>query len=224
MTAKRVTAAIEESVVNGWRTAGIVLGERGPASCQDRAALMPVDGGLVVVVADGAGGVVGGSFAAEAVIAAVSAASEAHTHEFWTPAFWVEVLQDADVALASKGVGGESTAVVVALGQDIVGASVGDSVAWIVGSSGLVDLTAQQKRKPLMGSGSAVPAGFGSLAGTDAVVVASDGFAKYGARSRISAAMTNRGPVQTVEALADLARMRSSALQDDLALIVSCRA
>jgi serine/threonine protein phosphatase PrpC len=223
MTVKRVTAAIEESVVNGWRVAGIVLGERGPARCQDRAALISVDGGLVVVVADGAGGVAGGSSAAEAVITAVSAAVEVHTHEFWTPAFWVEVLQDADVAMASKGVGGESTAVVVALGQDIVGASVGDSVAWIVGSSGLVDLTAQQKRRPLMGSGSAVPTAFGSLAGADAVVVASDGFAKYAARARISAAATNREPVQAVEALVDLARTRSGALQDDLALIFSWR-
>jgi serine/threonine protein phosphatase PrpC len=147
MMVKRLSVDIQESVVDGWRAAGIVLGERGPARCQDRAALIDVDGGLVVVVADGAGGVAGGSSAAEAMITAVSAAVDAHPRELWTPAFWAEVLHEADASMASKGAGGESTAVVVALGQDIVGASVGDSAAWILGSSGLVDLTAEQRRK-----------------------------------------------------------------------------
>jgi serine/threonine protein phosphatase PrpC len=111
---------------------------------------------------------------------------------------------------------------VVALGRTIVGASVGDSVAWILDSSGLVDLTAQQKRKPLMGSGAANPVAFSSSIGTGVVVVASDGLAKYAARARIAAAATNRDSVQAVDALVDLARTRSGALQDDLALI-SCR-
>lgn len=223
MTVKRLSADIEECTADGWRAAGIVLGERDPARCQDRAALIEVHGGLVVVVADGAGGIAGGSSAAETVISAVAAAVAAPTPELWTPAFWVEVLHEADAGMASKGVGGESTAVVVALGQEIVGASVGDSVAWLLGSSGLVDLTAQQRRKPLMGSGSAVPTAFGSIARTDAVVVASDGFSKYAARARVSVAATDREPVQAVEALVDLARTRSGALQDDLSLVFSCR-
>jgi hypothetical protein len=74
-----------------------------------------------------------------------------------------------------------------------------------------------------MGSGSAVPTAFGGLAGTDAVVVASDGFAKYAAGARISATAANREPIQAVEALVQLARTRSGALQDDLALVFSCR-
>jgi hypothetical protein len=46
---------------------------------------------------------------------------------------------------------------------------------------------------------------------------------KYAARTRISTAGSNSDPVQAVEALVDLARTRSGVLQDDLALVFSCR-
>jgi hypothetical protein len=70
-----VTDSPSESLVNGWRLVGVVLGERSAASCQDRASFFPSEGGLVIVVADGVGGVAGGSQAADSVVAAVAAAS-----------------------------------------------------------------------------------------------------------------------------------------------------
>jgi hypothetical protein len=42
-----------------------------------------------------------------------------------------------------------------------VGASVGDSSAWLISPAGEVtDLTAQQRRRPLLGSGEALPVQF----------------------------------------------------------------
>ena len=59
--------------------------------------------------------------------------------------------------------GGQTTGVVAFVRSDgsISGASVGDSVAWLISPAGeLTDLTAYQRRKPLLGSGEALPVVF----------------------------------------------------------------
>ena len=208
--------------VNGWRVAGVVLGERNVASCQDRAAFVPIEGGLVVTVADGAGGRGGGAEAANAVVSEVGAASLAAPGDLWRADYWVEVLRRVDTKIAAAHHGGESTAVVLALGRQIVGASVGDSAAWLLGPSGIVDLTGGQHRRPMIGSGSAAIAPVVGEVDSSPVLVASDGFMKYASRTRVAATRIDSNLSGAVSGLVDVVRLRSGALQDDVTVVL-CR-
>ena len=197
-------------------TAKIVL--TGTAG-QDRADVIPIDKGIVLVVADGAGGMGGGAEAAEHVIEAVR-------HTFTTSLSVgdaVHVLRAVDRDLASKG-GGQTTAVVVMVSPLLIlGASVGDSGAWLVRERGVIDLTRNQTRKPLLGSGSAVPVSFRrdeALDGT--LIVASDGLFKYGKSERLCEAARNPQLEIVPASLVDAVRLPSGNLQDDVA-IIACR-
>jgi serine/threonine protein phosphatase PrpC len=124
-----ITDQVTEEFSSGLHAAGLVIGERGAEACQDRASIVPVDDGLVLVLADGAGGLGGGAQAAEAVITAVTSACGSGSSNVWTAHFWVDVLSAVDTQLAASAQRGESTAVVCAVGREkIVGACVGDSV------------------------------------------------------------------------------------------------
>jgi len=96
---------------------------------------------------------------------------------------WEAKLREIDCRI---GVG-QSTAVVVDLRADAIsGASVGDSRAWIIHDCELIDLTTNQIRKPLLGSGEAQPVSFsfGPLIGT--LIVATDGFCNYVKRDQLT--------------------------------------
>src|SRR5205807_2314325 len=83
---------------------------------------------------------------------------------------------DGECALAIAGI--ES--------RDVTGASVGDCCVWLAMDDGIQDITESQVRKPLLGSGHAVPIGFATpLTGT--LLLASDGLWKYVQRKRIAA-------------------------------------
>jgi hypothetical protein len=75
---------------------------------------------------------------------------------------WFEALLEFDDDLSARRSGSETTAVVAVIEHyRICGASVGDSVAWLISPAGeLTDLTAHQRRKPLLGSGEALPVVF----------------------------------------------------------------
>src|SRR5262249_39798501 len=87
--------------------------------CEDRVTVLEFDDGVVLAVADGAGGIGAGDQAAETVIQEITAlASLGHDQ-----AAWCRILRQIDCRV---GVG-ESTCVVAACSpQGIVGASVGD--------------------------------------------------------------------------------------------------
>jgi hypothetical protein len=128
---------------------------------------------------------------------------------------------DAKVAAAHHG--GESTAVVLALGRQIVGASVGDSAAWRLGPSGIVDLTSGQHRRPMIGSGCAAIAPVVGQVDSSPVLVASDGFAKYASRARVAAIRIDGNLAGAVSGLMDMVRLRSGALQDDVSVVLCQR-
>jgi serine/threonine protein phosphatase PrpC len=209
-----------ERLVNGWRVAGAVVGES--RTCQDRASALPIEGGVVVVVADGAGGRGGGAQAAEAVIEAVARAVLAPV-DFWRADTWVEVLRRADAEVAAAGHGGESTAVVLAIGQTVAGASVGDSAAWFFEPSGAIELTRGQQRRPMIGSGAAAVTPIAGHARGGTLLLASDGFAKYAPAGKAAAVAMGPDLVRAVEGLIDLVRLRSGGLQDDVSVVL-CRA
>ena len=187
----------------------VAAGRRG----QDRAAAVPWHGGHLFVLADGAGGSGGGAAAAEAVIATAERFAQA------TELDPVHLLETLDHHLGSIG---QSTAVVVLVSEgQIWGASVGDSSAWLLSKNSLLDLTAGQRRKPLLGSGGAMPVAFGPYPWVPRLLLGSDGLFKYVPHERIRQLATASPVESAAAALIDAARLPSGALQDDVALILA---
>jgi PPM family protein phosphatase len=185
---------------------------------EDRIAVERGAAGLLVVVADGAGGTAGGAEAAQAVCDAVVEAFRARSSG---GAAWDGFLRLVDATLAKADHGGFSTAVVVEIvdGQ-VAGASVGDSGAWLVAPDGIVDLTERQVHKPLLGSGAARPVAFGPVSLRGRVLVGTDGLFKYASRARIASATVEGTAEAAVAALVDAVRLRNGTLQDDVAVVV----
>ena len=107
------------------------------------------------------------------------------------------------------------------------GASVGDSGAWLVSDSEVTDLTADQVRKPLLGSGVARPCAFDCEYAGQAVLVATDGLFDYASRSAVvnplRGALRSRDFGPAAPALIDAARLPNGELQDDIAVVVAGR-
>jgi hypothetical protein len=185
---------------------------------EDRAWAIEAPWGLLVGVADGAGGMTGGAAAADLVERAAREALRTADPE--DPSAWERLLLDVDRRIVAAGAG-QTTAVLVAVTPTRwCGASVGDSVAWGLAPDGpIADLTDRQRRKPLLGSGEAVPVGF-SAAARGRLLVATDGLAKYAPMGRIAAAAVS-APLERVGAeLVDLVRLPRGTLQDDVAVVV----
>ena len=186
---------------------------------EDRLLLREHGDGVVVLVADGAGGISGGAEAAALVVATVEVALADPAFDPWRAVSWTELLARADLLIADDHQAGETTAVVVAVSaRGVVGASSGDSGAWIVQEHGHDDLTARQKRKPRLGSGEAlsVPLKRPELEGT--LLVASDGLLNYARATQLCELVC--GPDLEVAAshLVEVVRLPSGELQDDVAL------
>ena len=178
----------------------------------DRVAIFAHAQGLIVVVADGAGGMGGGAQAAQSVIDAIS-------REAWNAdaSHWVRVLAKLDHEIDP----GQTTAIVACVGADfIVGASVGDSHAWWFGPQKQRCLTSEQKRKPLLGSGEALPIGFNFESRDPAtLVVASDGLWNHAPLERI-ASIASRPPVEAARALVDVVKYPNGSRPDDVCVAV----
>jgi len=182
---------------------------------QDRAIALRFTGGQLLVVADGAGGIAGGAAAAEFVLQSLQDVQDPN-------ADWSALLVGIDRQLASTARSGETTAVVAYVNTTGVrGASVGDSSAWLIHGDTFTDLTSGQSRKPLVGSGSAVPVSFASEQKFDRVLLGSDGLFKYLPAERICA-LSVLSPIDAAAAaLANAVRLPSGSLQDDVALVVA---
>jgi len=180
---------------------------------EDRLAVVRMADRTVFAVADGAGGVVAGATAAEAVCDAV-----VEQCRRGVPRSWAEWLTQLDHRMPRAGL---AAAVVVEVRHDggIVGASAGDCAAWMIADGLVTDLTASQQRKPLLGEGRAVPVDFGVDAASGMLVVATDGLWKYASRARIVRASTLRPLEGAATALVDGSRLNGS-LQDDVALAI----
>jgi serine/threonine protein phosphatase PrpC len=189
---------------------------------EDRAAIIPIPDGLVLVLADGAGGRPGGAEAADAVIRLARAAIGSIGDPL-DPSCWSALLGDIDQEIRGDPAAGETTAVVMAVTpRGLAGASVGDSGAWLIRPDGMTDLTARQERKPGLGTGvaRAVPFACRELWGT--LLVASDGLLKYTSPERICLTAQDPNLEQGVRRLVDLVRLRSGRLPDDVGVIL-CR-
>lgn len=181
---------------------------------QDRVATKRFEHGCLVVLADGAGGTAGGARAADLVVARALALSA-------PPDDCCSFLLSLDRELEQDVGCGMTTVVLAFVARSVHGASVGDSEAWLVMDSDVIDLTAAQARKPLLGSGRAEPARFGPVRFQGRLLLGSDGLYKYVAPARI-AEIVRSGPVEhAAQCLLDAARLRDGSLHDDVSLVVA---
>ena len=173
----------------------------------------------MVCVADGTGGVSGAAIAAEMFIAGVKRAIDAGMDDLDDRATWVGLLRALDEEIARDPVAGETTGIaLVVSAASVVGASVGDSEAWLF-TDGSLELTGNQNRKPRLGTGRARPKPF-EAPGRGTLVVATDGLFHNATIDDIRAVARHDSP-GTADALAKLpAGAGSRALPDDVAVVV----
>ncbi len=93
-------------------TASKIVAHRGAG--EDRAAIIEMDDGIVLVVADGAGGQSGGREAAEIAVQSVRSAVSrlGRRHE---PETWQQLLAQIDTDVEDDPAAGETTAVIAAV-------------------------------------------------------------------------------------------------------------
>jgi serine/threonine protein phosphatase PrpC len=186
---------------------------------QDRAAIVECSAGLVLVVADGAGGSSGGTEAAALAVEIV----RQRAHGLSGSDACVTLLEFMDQTLWGDVAAGEATCVLAVGAEDrVYGASVGDSGVWVITQTGFVDLTRGQSRKPLIGSGSATPLPFefGAMGGAR-LLLATDGLLKYASPERIAATCRTPDLSESARQLIELVRYPSGDLPDDVTVILA---
>ena len=193
--------------------------QAGGKELQDRADFFQLGSTLVLVLADGAGGLSGGAEAAEFLVRRLR---ESVSPSSCNPEGLSRLLGGLDQEMADHGAYGETTGIVVTLAESgIIGASVGDSGAWIVSPAGVDDLTANQRRKPFVGSGRAVPIGFSRKGFAGTLLVASDGLLKYTSQECIASAAQGTDLDGCCRNLVALVRYPSGALPDDISILLA---
>jgi PPM family protein phosphatase len=184
---------------------------------QDRAAVFERDdGGITIALADGAGGTSHGDIAAQAVLDTVQilAGSDAD---------WSVILQTLDRDSARLQ-GGQTTAIVLVVGDSIRGASVGDSEAWLVYADQRIEaLTANQTRKPLLGTGAQVTSTVDAQLGEATLLVASDGLFRTAKPMDIARIAAGRDLTAAAEQLVDLVRTDVGNVLDDVSIVLARR-
>jgi serine/threonine protein phosphatase PrpC len=191
----------------------------GNLELQDRVEIFRFDDGVLLAVADGAGGMSRGAQAAELCMRLISESAQS----LRTPEACADLLQAIDLKLTSISECGQTTGLVLVIEpKRLFGASVGDSMAWAFTANERIELTQGQQRKPFLGSGVAFcrTFQFPMVAGT--IVVATDGLWKYTSLESIERRVGETDPAKLATELPQLVRLRSGGFPDDVA-IATCR-
>ena len=210
----RHNTAIDLDPANGTPDTPITAVEvRGGGRAEDRAEVFLRPGHAVLVIADGAGGTGSGARAAEAVVAEAQALFNGER------ASAAMALAHADHGL--QGFGGQATGVIVEWrdGQ-LDGASVGDSVAWLVTGDTCIDLTGAQMRKPLLGDG-ALPVAFGPVPAHGRLLLATDGLVDHAPLDAVLDTVRHHRPGEAAERLVELPRLPNGEWPDDVAVVLA---
>lgn len=167
-------------------------------------------------IADGAGGTGQGAYASAYIIEVFKELTRIDGIN--APDDFESFLRKVDIELLNKSQGSEATAIVgKVIDGVIVGASVGDSEAWIFNLEYDYELTSMQHLKPLLGSGKSVPIGFGPMYMEKYFLLGSDGLFKYANRNEIKSLLSSDCEAMQI---ADLAKKATGNLQDDLSVIL----
>jgi serine/threonine protein phosphatase PrpC len=210
--------------VPNTRAEAVIAIESYRDGCEDRVAV--IDAGdrlvvvvvvvavvvVVVVVADGAGGIGRGDLAAETVVREVQLAYR----DLHSGMEWSAMLNRLDLGISA----GETTAVVVDIRPyGIAGASVGDSQAWIFDDGSIADLTSNQSRKPLLGSGRAEPVSFSHNPLAGIMLVATDGFYDYAKRTEINRLVFQTDFYSVPRKCIEMVQLPSGEFWDDIGVV-----
>ena len=188
--------------------------------CEDQVDTFEHLGVTIAIVADGAGGM-GGGFEAACTAVSVIRAEVTHRDEPLTPVSLTAALIHADGVLERTSMCGESTGLVVAICDGMVfGASVGDSEAVLADAGVMTDLTANQRRKPLLGSGSAMPVSFDPVPFRGMLVAGTDGLFKYCPSKAMADILSDTDGEPVVGRLVSAVRLPSGELRDDVGIVV----
>lgn len=188
----------------------------------DRAAVYQKQNILIAIVADGAGGMSGASEAADNFIKFVHKKFLTETN-YIDKINWNKVLTEIDSLLYKHPRAGETTGIIAVINTNnncIVGASVGDSEAYLISNQSWC-LTEHQYRKPLLGSGAAIPIAFGPINLDGTLILGSDGLFKYADFGEISNIIKSSQPKEGVLRLFDLLRLPSGSFMDDVSVIIA---
>lgn len=193
-----------------------------PGGGHDRAEFWDFGAFAVVCLADGAGGMSGAGPAADLWMSTARQFARS-LGRMPDEAAWCDCLREADVKIYADCDAGDTTAVVATVtAEAILGASVGDSCAWLFEDGGRRELTERQKVRPFLGTGGAVPTPFVARGWSGTLLLATDGLWRYGKMDGIARAAAQSVPPAACAALVDLVRLKSGALQDDVGVVV-CR-
>lgn len=205
--------------------------ERGNSELQDRAIVLELDNKIAFCLADGAGGISGGAEAADLAIqifrkAVVKSNAKGR---FLNDDYFSKLAGVIDRVVCRDPNSGECTLVIGCIYMSmnapfILGASVGDSEAYLVLEDQVHELTENQIRRPFIGTEEAIVIPFGVRGNPNAtgtLIIASDGLFKYSSFEKIlSSARTYTSLDKLPVSLIDLARLQNGQLQDDAAVIV----
>ena len=189
---------------------------------QDCGAVIKCSTGLVLVVADGAGGQSGAREAATMAVEMVRAG----TDQLLNAGSCVQLLQTLDQNICQAANAGETTCALAVISEkQVFGASVGDSGVWLIKTNGFRNLTERQSRKPFIGCGSAFPVAF-ECASTqgESLLLATDGLLKYSSSDRIVDTCKNGNASEVARRLIELVRYPSGAFPDDVTIIFATSA
>ena len=186
----------------------------GRRNSEDRGAVFEDERSLVVVVADGAGGMRGGATASDALVGAV------RSSEWDIDSTWASIFRATDENLAAH-LAGETTGVAVALtAVELVGVSAGDGQRGVGRRRDLDRRTDERPGEARLGSGRAVPTPFRRARLDGTLVVATDGLFKYASADRIVAVVNGSPFADVARALTELVRLPSGSFQDDVGVVV----
>jgi serine/threonine protein phosphatase PrpC len=203
-----------------WLTALAVDSYR--RESEDRALIVELSFGPLLLVADGVGGRSGGGAAAEFVREAV----ERFGRSWTTPPGELEIaafLRRLDTEMSRIAEIGETTGVAAVLAESTVaGAAVGDSVAWWIEPDTHVDLTRHASMKPWLGSGAAHPRPFAIPAlSAGTLLLATDGLTKYADAGTLCAIARRDNLGAAARELIEAVRPPSRRLPDDVVVILA---
>ncbi len=193
----------------------VVIGQQG----QDRIGIFTFDDRVILIVADGAGGLSGGAEAADLVVSIASA----DVNRLRGEQACLDCLAEADKVIARDPIAGETTGVLVVVTESMIfGASVGDSGCHLIADSVIEELTQRQMRRPFLGSGAARVVGFQRAWKGGVLLAATDGLFKYTSRERIAETIRQPGNTEVCMRLLGLVRYPSGGYPDDVGIAV-CR-
>lgn len=180
---------------------------------KDRLFVAKGDENYVIVIADGAGGIGGG---AEAAQLSINLLQNINAH---SP---IDALQQIDRKLYEDHAAGETTVIYLKIERNKVsGASIGDSEAWLINNDTVLNITKNQKRKPLAGSGKATATGFDDIPFKGTLLVATDGLTKYLSMSTIASTVQESPSLSNCcEILIEKSRYKSGELPDDISIVL----